>query len=88
MQTVSFSTHVNGMTCRPCEDSILEALLPVRGVLNAEVSYWNASVQITYDPEIVSEQSLRDVLEHTGYPPPFQRNGSFPGDPRRQSVRA
>ena len=69
MQTVSFSTHVNGMTCRPCEDSILEALLPVRGVLNAEVSYWNASVQITYDPEIVSEQSLRDVLEHTGYPP-------------------
>ena len=69
MQTASFSTHVSGMTCRPCEDSILEALLPVRGVLNAEVSYWNATVQVTYDPEVVSEQSLRDVLEHTGYPP-------------------
>lgn len=69
MQTASFSTHVGGMTCRPCEDSILEALLPVRGVLNVDVSYWNATVQITYDPEIISEQSLRDVLAQTGYPP-------------------
>lgn len=69
MQTASFFTHVSGMTCRPCEDSILEALLSVRGVLNAEVSYWNATVQITYDPEIVSEQFLQDVLAQTGYPP-------------------
>ena len=72
MQTASFFTHVSGMTCRPCEDSILEALISVRGVLNAEVSYWNATVQITYDPEIVSEQFLQDVLAQTG--PPMNLN--------------
>lgn len=69
MQTASFSTHVGGMTCRPCEDAILEALLSLRGVLHAEVSYWNAEVCVTYDPEIVSEQSLGAALTRAGYPP-------------------
>lgn len=57
------------MTCRPCEDTILEALLAMRGVLSAEVSYWKASVQVTFDPEIVSEEAIREKLAKIGYPP-------------------
>lgn len=75
MQTASFSTHVGGMTCRPCEDAILDALLSVRGVLHAEVSYWDAKVCVTYDPDIVSEQSLRAVLTQAGYPPCTSASG-------------
>lgn len=75
MQTASFSTPVSGMTCRPCEDTILEALLSQRGVLHAEVSYWDARVSVTYDPEIVSEQSLGAVLTRAGYPPCASASG-------------
>ena len=69
MRTASFSTYVSGMTCRPCEDTILETLLAMRGILNADVSYWKASVQVTFDPEIVSEESIREKMVKIGYPP-------------------
>ena len=75
MRTASFSTYVSGMTCRPCEDTILETLLAMRGILNADVSYLKASVQVTFDPEIVSEESIREKLVKIGYPPSDTASG-------------
>lgn len=69
MQDAVFCSNISGMTCRPCEDTILETVLATRGVIRANVSYWNAEVKITYDPNIVSEQHLREVLTQIGYPP-------------------
>ena len=69
MQDAYFCSNVSGMTCRPCEDTILETVLATQGVIRASVSYWNAEVKITYDPDIVSEQRLREILTQIGYPP-------------------
>lgn len=77
MENAEFTTHVSGMTCRPCEDTILDVLLGERGVLKANVSYWKASVTITYDPQIVSEQRLRELLRTAGYPPCESTNGGL-----------
>ena len=42
METAVYEMPVSGMTCRPCEDTILEAVLAAPGVLRAEVSYWKS----------------------------------------------
>lgn len=69
MTTTVLELHVSGMICRACEDAIADALLHTRGVVSAQAHYWRGSVTITYDPDIVTEDTLRQVLTDTGYPP-------------------
>ncbi|MEI3160970.1 MAG: sulfite exporter TauE/SafE family protein [Oscillospiraceae bacterium] len=57
------------MICRACEDAIADALLHTRGVISAQAHYWRSRVTITYDPDIVTEDTLRQVLTNAGYPP-------------------
>ena len=57
------------MICRACEDAIADALLHTRGVISAQAHYWRSRVTITYDPDIVTEGTLRQVLTNAGYPP-------------------
>ena len=57
------------MICRACEDAIADALLHTRGVVSAQAHYWRGRVTITYDPNIVTEDTLRQVLTNAGYPP-------------------
>lgn len=77
MQTATFETHVDGMTCRPCEDTILEVLLSTRGVVRAEVSYWKASVRVEYDPELLFENQISELLSAAGYPPCVTSHGGW-----------
>jgi sulfite exporter TauE/SafE/copper chaperone CopZ len=46
-----------------------DALLHTRGVVSAQAHYWRGRVTITYDPNIVTEDTLRQVLTNAGYPP-------------------
>ena len=57
------------MICRACEDAIADALMHTRGVISAQAHYWRSRVAITYDPDIVTEDTLRQVLTNAGYPP-------------------
>lgn len=57
------------MICRACEDAIADALLHTRGVVSAQAHYWRGRVTITYDPNIVTEDTQRQVLTNAGYPP-------------------
>ena len=43
--------------------------LLTRGVVSAQAHYWRGRVTITYDPNIVTEDTLRQVLTNAGYPP-------------------
>ena len=45
------------------------ALLHTRGVVSAQAHYWRGRVTITYDPNIVTEDTLRQELTNAGYPP-------------------
>lgn len=69
MTTTVLELNVSGMICRACEDAIADALLHTRGVISAQAHYWRSHVTITYDPDIVTEDTLRQVLMNAGYPP-------------------
>ncbi len=61
-------TGVKGMYCRQCPELILGDMLQTRGVLDAHIAYLKGVLTVKYDPCIVSEDELRDVLGHGGYP--------------------
>lgn len=69
MTTTVLELNVSGMICRACEDAIADALLHTRGVVSAQAHYWRGRVTITYDPNIVTEDTQRQVLTNAGYPP-------------------
>ena len=78
METAVYEIPVSSMTCRPCEETILEAVLAAPGVLRAEVSYWKSAVRITYDPALTSAEALGDLLIGIGYAPCRQAHGGLP----------
>ena len=75
MQDAVFKTYVKGIWCVQCPELIISGLLQQRGVIDADVAYFQSLVTVKYDPEIVSEGVLREALEVLGYPP-FDRKPS------------
>lgn len=72
MQDAVFKTYVQGIYCVECPEKIIFGLVQTRGVIDADVAYFQSFVTVKYDPAIVSEETLRAVLEELGYPP-FER---------------
>lgn len=68
MTSTSLQLPVRGMICRPCEDAVCERLLHTRGVIDAQASYRKGTVTVEYDPDIVTQSALEQVLADTGYP--------------------
>ena len=75
MQDAVFKTYVKGIYCVECPEKIIFGLLQTRGVVDADVAYFQSLVTVKYDPALVSEETLREVLEELGYPP-FDRRPS------------
>ncbi len=69
MEDAVFKTYIKGIYCIQCPEWIISALLQTRGVIDADVAYFQSEVIVRYDPEIVSEAQLRAALEAMGYPP-------------------
>ena len=68
MQDAIFKTYVKGIWCVQCPELIISGLLQQRGVIDADVAYFQSLVTVKYDPALVSEETLREVLEELGYP--------------------
>ena len=75
MQDAIFKTFVRGIYCVECPEKIIFGLLQTCGVIDADVAYFQSFVTVKYDPALVSEETLREVLEELGYPP-FDRRPS------------
>ena len=69
MQDAVFKTYVKGIYCVECPEKIIFGLLQTRGVVDADVAYFQSFVTVKYDPALVSEETLCEVLEELGYPP-------------------
>lgn len=69
MRTETFTTPLMNMLCRQCEGAVRAALLPARGVVAVKASFPDASVTVTYDPDLVSKDELISRLDAAGYPP-------------------
>ena len=72
MEDTIFKTYVKGIWCVQCPELIISGLLQTRGVIDADVAYFQSLVTVKFDPAIVTEKDLRDTLEALGYPP-FER---------------
>jgi len=69
MEDAVFKTYVKGIWCVQCPERIITGLLQMRGVIDADVAYFQSLVTVKYDPAIVSEDALRAALADMGYPP-------------------
>lgn len=58
---------IQGMTCGQCEKIIHKVLVKVDGVSEAQASFKNSSVQITYDSEKATEMQIQQALHAAGY---------------------
>lgn len=59
--------RVAGMHCTACAMNIDEELEDVGGVKRAKTSYAKQSVEVEYDPAIVSVQALINAVSTAGY---------------------
>lgn len=59
--------HIGGMTCVNCQNKIEKTLTHTRGVINASVSYNNATADIVYNEEAISLKEIITAIERLGY---------------------
>jgi copper chaperone CopZ len=64
-KTVTWS--VRGFTCVTCAVGLETMLRQQKGVTAVEASYPEARVTIQFDPEMMSEASLRAFIENIGF---------------------
>jgi len=67
MKSETTEIKIQGMVCRACTDAVEEALLHLRGVIKASVSYFKGSALVEYDPELVSVEEIKRRIEARGY---------------------
>ncbi len=65
MKTVTFQTE--GMHCQSCETLVTESLTDLEGVNDAEASYKDGKVTVSYDESKTKEEALRSAVESEGY---------------------
>lgn len=60
---------VEGMHCTGCERAVSSGLERLEGVREAQADHEAARVRVSFDPERVGEDELRQRIEETGYRP-------------------
>lgn len=59
--------RIGGMTCASCAQTIEAALRKKKGVRQANVNLATEKATVTYKPDEISYEEIRDTIEHTGY---------------------
>lgn len=65
MQIIKFK--IRGMHCTSCSLNIDGQLEDLNGVISADTSYAKSETKIKYDPEQVSIEQMKKVIEKLGY---------------------
>jgi copper chaperone CopZ len=63
----SVTLQITGMACGGCANTIRQALLELPGVAGAEVSHADASAGVSYDPDRVTLEQIRNAIVSAGY---------------------
>ncbi len=58
---------IDGMHCVSCSLNIDGELEDTEGVISASTNYARSQSEIEFDPNIVSEDTLKNVIEGLGY---------------------
>jgi Cu+-exporting ATPase len=59
--------HVEGMSCRACEQRIEKALTRIDGVVQSAADHRGAQVRVMFDPARTTESEVRSCVERAGY---------------------
>src|SRR5690554_1746132 len=59
--------QLEGMSCAGCAQTIEKSLNKAEGVKNARVNFASEKAYIDYDPSIIDEEQLREVVQESGY---------------------
>lgn len=63
----TLQVQVGGMDCGSCAGTIEVGLQQIAGVLEASVSFATGRLQVSYDPQLVSETTIYDRIRDLGY---------------------
>lgn len=77
--------RIDGMHCSSCELLIERTAAKIDGILAASASYATSTARIVYDPRLIRESELPQVLSLTGYRARL-RSDSAPEDDERQPL--
>lgn len=58
---------IRGMTCNNCEHRIQKKLNDTEGIFEAKVSFAKSSVEITFDPSIITLDEVESIVKTLGY---------------------
>ncbi len=65
--TTHATLPVQGMTCTGCENNIQFALTSLKGVGSVDADHRSKTVQVDYDPDVISPVDIRRAIEDMGY---------------------
>jgi copper chaperone len=68
--------RVGDMSCGDCEQKVEETVMELDGVHKAEASHETGQLKVSYDPDEVTPQAIREALAKEGYPAREYRAGS------------
>lgn len=68
-----FTTYIKGMYCIQCPEIIISALLQKRGIIDADVAYFKSELTVKYDPEILTQDEIKNYLAEIGYPAVYKK---------------
>lgn len=61
--------QVEGMHCTGCERAVSTALARMEGVRDAKADFQEGLVHVSFDPDKVPEETLRERIAEAGYQP-------------------
>jgi len=73
--TKTITLDVQGMTCTGCENSIVENLTKVEGVLQVSADHKTGSARVVVDSAKVNEREMIKVLSDIGYQASMKKSG-------------
>lgn len=59
--------HIQGMHCESCAEDIKETLEETAGVRSAEVTFGGKTANVTFDEEVVQQETLVKKIQDLGY---------------------
>lgn len=68
MKSVTFK--IEGMRCNGCAQNIKALVSSEAGVRGADVSFSDGRARILYDPQMVGEEQIVELIKRAGYQVP------------------
>lgn len=68
-KTKKMIIKVGGLHCASCVERLTKAFIENKGVYEANVNLASGKAFITYDPQIISELGLKEIIKNVGYEP-------------------